>query len=292
MSLQPLQQYMQSQQLSQAKTAQMLGISAATLSQYLKGAYTGDVSSIDAKVRQMLGRARDKITSINLDYVATDTAKSIFDICNMAHAMGDINLVIGEAGLGKTCALWQYAKMVDNVVMIEAEPTFSPKVLLSALCQKLSLATSRSNHANITAICAKLKGSERLIIIDEAELLSYKCLEIVRRIHDLSSTGVVLAGMPRLRANLRGHMGEYKQLYSRIGFAHDLKDALPDADIKQLAAAYMGTDEFCDALALAAKGNARRLNKILRGVMRLAKLNPDKPISDKMIKKVTDMLID
>lgn len=291
MSMSLLQQYMQEHNLSQAKLATALGVSSATISQYLKGIYGGDVSAIDKKVEEMLARARDKKTDINMGFVATNTAKSIFDICGMAHSMNDINLVIGEAGLGKTMALKHYATSIDNVVLIEAEPTFSPKVLLNELCNKLGVVASRNNHDNIQAIVGKLHGSEKLIIIDEAELLSYKCLEIVRRIHDLSGVGVVLAGMPQLRANLRGRRGEYKQLYSRIGFAYDIKQALPDADIKLLIQNAIGTDEFDDNLIKASGGNARRLNKILRGVNRIVKLNADKPLSAKMIEKVTDMLI-
>lgn len=150
---------------------------------------------------------------------------------------------------------------------------------------------SRNNHDNITAIVEKLKNSERLIIIDEAELLSYKCLEVIRRIHDMAGVGVVLAGMPRLRANLRGKRGEYKQLYSRVGFACDIKDRLPDEDVVMLVSAVFGNDEYADELVKASGGNARRLNKILRGVNRLVKIN-NKPVSAKMIELTVGMLID
>lgn len=187
----------------------------------------------------MLSRAKDKATDIKADFVPTDTAQKILEVCSMAHTMNDINLVIGEAGLGKTMAIKHYAQTVENVVLIETEPTFSPKVLLIELCNKLGVPPSKSNHDNIANIIEKLNGSDRLIIIDEAELLSYKCLEVIRRIHDKSGVGVVLAGMPRLRTNLRGKRGEYKQLYSRIGFVCDLADRLPDDDIGELVLGYL-----------------------------------------------------
>lgn len=291
MSKEILQNHMKQLGLSQAKIATMLGVSPALISQYLKGIYTGDVASIDKKVREMLGRAKDKAKDVKVDFVATTTAKDILDVCAMAHAMKDINLVIGEAGLGKTMALKQYAKTVENVVLIETDPTFSPKVLLVELCNKLGIVPSRNNHDNTTAIIEKLAGSERLLIIDEAELLNYKCLEIVRRIHDKSGVGVILAGMPRLRANLRGKRGEYKQLYSRVGFVCDLHDKLPDGDVALLSQASIGTAEFNDVLIKASYGNARRLNKLLRGANRLALLNK-MPINGKLIEKTCQMLID
>ncbi len=291
MSLNALKQYIAQSGISQNKVAVMAGVSSAVISQYLKGDYKGDVAAVDKKIAEMLERQADKAKDLNSDFVLTPTARDIFDVCGMAHAMNDINLIIGEAGLGKTVTLKQYAKQVDNVILIEVEPTFSPKVLLVELCNKLGIVPSRSNHDNVSGIVEKLKGSDKLIIIDEAELLAYKSLEIVRRIHDMAGVGIVLAGMPRLRANLRGKKGEYKQLYSRIGFVKDLIDRLPEDDIGLLCESAVGTAAFNEQFFKASHGNARRLNKLLRGVNRLATLNK-RPIDGNMVEKFTKMLID
>ena len=40
----------------------------------------------------------------------------------------------------------------------------------------------------------KLNNSGRLLIIDEAENLPYRALEITRRIHDKTAVGVLLVG--------------------------------------------------------------------------------------------------
>lgn len=291
MSAELLQNYITHTGISQSKVAPLVGVSTATISQYLKGEYKGDVAAVDKKVAEMLERQADKAKDVKSDFVETAKAKDIFSVCQMAHAMADINLVIGEAGLGKTVTLKQYAKTVDNVILVEVEPTFSPKVLLVELCNRLGIVPSRSNHDNVTNIVEKLKGSDKLIIIDEAELLNLKSLEVIRRIHDMAGIGVVLAGMPRLRANLRGKKGEYKQLYSRIGFVEDLSDRLPEEDIGMLSQATIGTSEFNAKLYKASHGNARRLNKLLRGVNRLSQLN-NRPIDEAMINKFTQMLID
>lgn len=291
MSIEALKNYIDAMGISQSKVAPLVGVSTATISQYLKGEYKGDVAAVDKKVAEMLERQADKARDVNSGFVETPTAKDIFDVCAMAHSMADINLVIGEAGLGKTVTLKQYARTVDNVILIEVEPTFSPKVLLVELCNRLGIVPSRSNHDNVTNIVDKLRGSDKLIIIDEAELLAYKSLEIVRRIHDMTGVGVVLAGMPRLRANLRGKKGEYKQLYSRIGFVKDLSDRLPADDIGLLCQSAVGTSAFNEQFFRASAGNARRLNKLLRGVNRLAMLNK-RPIDAAMITKFTQMLID
>lgn len=290
MSKELLQSFKDSQSLSQARLATMLGVSAATVSQYLNGTYTGDIKAIDKKVRELVERSQDKQKDIKTGFVLTGSARRTLSVCTDAHVLGDIRLVIGEAGLGKTVAIKEYAMHTDGVILVESEPTFSPKILLNQLCHALGVAPSRNNHDNLSAIKNKLKDSGRLIIIDEAELLSYKCLEIIRRIHDMTGVGVILAGMPRLVANLKGKSGEYKQLYSRVGFVHDLGTGLSDDDIGLLAKQLLGTDEHNTALQKACGGNARRLSKLIRTV-NLTASRSNKPISDEMITAVSLTLI-
>lgn len=286
-----LKEYMDEQELSQSQVSGQIGRSTATVNQYLQGKYKGDVEAIDKLVVNLIERARSKAQDVAADFVETPTAKRILEICGLAHAMNDVYLVIGEAGLGKTVALKRYAQLNANVVMLEVDPTFSAKVLLAELCMALGLQPSRNNHENMQNIVKKLKGSERLLIVDEAELLTNKPLEVLRRIHDKSGIGMVLAGMPRLRANLRGARGQYKQLYSRIGLALDLKDKLPKEDIGMLCEAALDTDAFNSRLNTVSHGNARRLNKLCRGINRLAVINK-RPIDDGMINTFADMLID
>lgn len=275
---------------NQSQIAAQLGFSTATVNQYVQGKYKGDSKRIDKLVGQMIERHAQKRRETAMGFVMTPSAQRIHTLIDNTHASGDIQLVIGEAGLGKTLALKEYAKTHDDVVLIEVEPTFNAKVLLTTLCEKLGIPTSRGNHDMMISVVKKLAGSGWLLIFDEAELLAYKPLEIIRRIHDMAGVGVVLAGMPRLRANLRGKRGEYKQLYSRVGFCCDLKLALDDADIIEIIEAHLGTDAHNKPLVKAAEGNARRLSKLIRGIQRYATTSGN-PINGEVIKQFADMLI-
>ncbi len=276
--------------LSQAQVATQINKSTAVVNQWLKGTYRGNTTGIDKAVEQLLQRYQTKSREIKLDYVETATARGIQNLMAVTHATGDIQLVIGEAGLGKTMAVRHYAERHEDVVLVEVEPTFNAKVLLTALCEKLGLTPARGNHDMMISICRKLENSGRLLIIDEAELLQHKPLEILRRIHDLSGVGVVLAGMPRLRANLRGKRGEFKQLYSRIGFCYDLGNQLSDEDMCVLASAAMGEATYNDSLISIAAGNARRLSKLASGVRRYAEVSQE-PICPDMIEQFAKRLI-
>ncbi|MEE6040141.1 transcriptional regulator, partial [Avibacterium paragallinarum] len=61
-------------------------------------------------------------------------------------------------------------------------------------------------------------------------------------------------------------------------------------DIALLAEKGLGTGEFNDLLYKVSKGNARRLNKLMRGVIRVAEMH-GKPISEALINRYAEMLI-
>lgn len=209
---------------SQKKISAQIGISNATLSLYLRGEYAGNVENIESAVRNFLTREEDKAKSrtVSVSFVKTRLAGKCLSLMRNTHLDGDIGVLYGSAGLGKTQVLKHYASAFKDVILIEADPGYTAKVLLQELCERLGVG-KRGNIHELTENCiSALNGTGWLIAIDEAELLPYRALEVLRRIHDRSGVGVVLAGMPRLLLNLKGRMGEYAQLYSRVGMAIDL----------------------------------------------------------------------
>lgn len=286
-----LQAYMQQQGMTQKQVANAIGKSITVVNQYLKGIYAGKTEEVDEAVARLLGRAKDKVVErkFNSEFVHTYAAERCLDAVAIAHIESEISVVTGAAGLGKTQALKHYVAQNPETLLIEVEPSCSPKVLLKTLCQQLGLNDVGLNHELFNRICGKLSEG-RLIIVDEAELLSTKSLEYIRRIHDLTHCGVVLAGMPRLIANLKGKYGELAQLYSRVGIACDLGNALSEQDIALLAEKGLGTNQFNDALFKASHGNARRLNKLMRGAIRVAEMHK-RPIDEALINRYANMLI-
>lgn len=283
--------YMEQTGATQTQVAKALGKSVAVINQYLKGTYQGRTDEVDDAVKRLLERHKDKVIErkFNSKFVMTYAAQCCQDVARFAHTDGDINVITGAAGLGKTQALKDYVKHNPDVVMIEVEPSYSPKVLLKTICQKIGVNDTGLNHELFERIKGKLCQG-RLLIVDEAELLSTKSLEYLRRINDLTQCGVVLAGMPRLIVNLKGKYGELAQLYSRVSLAIDLGNSLNEEDIAKLAESGIGTAQFNDLLYKASKGNARRLNKLMRGVIRLSEMH-QRPIDETLINSYADMLI-
>ena len=286
-----LKNYMTENGMTQQQVANAIGKSVTTVNQYLKGTYKGKVEEVDSAVERLIGRARDKVVErkMNNEFVMTYVAERCLDAISIAHVEGEITVITGAAGLGKTQALKAYVRKNPETILIEVEPSCSPKVLLKTLCNEVGANDMGLNHDLFKRITERL-GAGRLIIVDEAELLSTKSLEYLRRIHDLTGCGVVLAGMPRLLMNLKGKYGELAQLYSRVGIAVDLKNSLDKEDVALLAENGLGTDEFNEQLFKACNGNARRLNKLMKGVVRVAEMH-NRPIDSKLIERYAGMLI-
>lgn len=292
MKNQELRTLMDSKGYQQKQVAQLLGVSVATVSLYLKGEYNGNVADIDRKVDELIERDKAKVVEAkyNAAFVPTLAARRGMEVMAFAHVEGEINVIYGSAGLGKTQMLKEYARRNSSAVLIEVDPSCTPKVLLRKLAEAVGANARGVNNELLDSIVSKLKGSERLLMIDEAELLSTRSLEFIRRIHDLTGVGVVLAGMPRLLINLKGKNNELAQLYSRVGFACDLGNALSEEDLGLLAESALGTSEFNASLIKASNGNARRLSKLMRGVVRSSEINQT-PISKELVEQYSKMLI-
>lgn len=292
MKNQELRTLMDSKGYQQKQVAQLLGVSVATVSLYLKGEYNGNVSDIDRKVDELIERDKAKVVEAkyNAAFVPTLAARRGMEVMAFAHVEGEINVIYGSAGLGKTQMLKEYARRNSSAVLIEVDPSCTPKVLLRKIAEAVGANARGVNNELLDSIVSKLKGSERLLMIDEAELLSTRSLEFIRRIHDLTAVGVVLAGMPRLLINLKGKNNELAQLYSRVGFACDLGNALSEEDLGLLAESALGTSEFNAPLIKACNGNARRLSKLMRGVVRSSEINQT-PISKELVEQYSKMLI-
>ncbi|ENY6048814.1 TPA: AAA family ATPase [Klebsiella pneumoniae subsp. pneumoniae] len=280
---------------SQTQVARAIGKSTAVINQYLQGKYAGDVPAIDALARSFINREveKEKSQKITARFVPTVTSRKGMDVIKYAHLDGDLNVIYGAAGLGKTMILREYAAQHRDALLIEADPGYTARVVLEELCGLLGISKRGNMHELSEACIAALRDSGRLLMVDEAENLPYRALETLRRIHDKSGIGLVLAGMPRLIINLKGKRGEYQQLYSRVGFALCIGDSLPQSDITDIAVSMLpgaGSQEVSEALFKASHGNARRLFKLVRGVSRHSEISGN-AVSAGAVRKFAEMLI-
>jgi len=146
-------------------------------------------------------------------------------------------------------------------------------------------------HGMFLDIIDKLKSSGRLIIVDEAEHLPYKSLELLRRIYDKAQVGILLVGMPRLIMNLKGEQRQYAQLYSRVGIAKQL-NALNEEDKKAIISTVIpNPTPIYPLLSQYSGGNTRVLTKLLVRAVRIAQINNNEVDEDAVQASIRQIIL-
>jgi putative bacteriophage DNA transposition protein B len=283
--------------MNQTMLARGIGVSPASISMYLNDTYAekgGKYETIEPKIEAFLEVQESKAQreELVLGFVSTKTTRRISEVMRDAHEAGDTVVIYGQAGLGKTQAVKNYCEKNPAAILIEANPSFTALVLMRKLAAAAKVSTVGSLNDLFESVSDRLRDSGRLIVVDEAENLPLRALEIIRRLHDDTGCGLVLSGMPRLVANLRGKHGELVQLYSRVSVALNLGDSMPDEELEQIARAAMpeADDETIAELVKHSNGNTRRMSKLMRGAVRTANKNGIKMQSG-IVKKYSSLII-
>jgi DNA transposition AAA+ family ATPase len=289
---QELRALMEERGISQGVVARALGISNTSLSQWLSSTYKGNVSKIDGDVEGFLRlqNERSKGRKKEIAFVQTSAARKLYEVARICHLDGEIGVVYGEAGIGKTMAAKQYAAVNTDVILIEADLGYTARALFTDLHRRVGLDGAGTVHDMFNDVVARLDGSGRMIIIDEAEHLPYRALELLRRIYDKAGIGILLVGMPRLVHNLRGKKGEYAQLYSRVGIATNLQ-RLQAQDAEAIVRSVIPeSNGLWKTFMEASGGNSRRMSMLIIRSIRLAEIN-DTKVTPEVVQLAAQMLI-
>jgi DNA transposition AAA+ family ATPase len=281
-----VQAFMGDRSWSMSGLAKSAGISSSALSQFLSGKYNGNKDNVRNKLADVMARETEKksLGKTPDGFIKTSVSRYVFEVAQDCRLFGNIGVCYSAAGLGKTESVREYARQNSDVILIEADPGYTAKFLFSEIRDEVGGTSRTSLHDIFVDCCQRLKGSGRLLIVDEAEQLPYKALEMLRRLHDKTGIGILLTGMPKLLANLRGHRGEYAQLYSRIGLGIKLKP-MTDGDASLIVDKLLpGSSEATKkSLCKEAAGNTRRLFKIITRSKRVAQVN-NSGITDEVVR--------
>ena len=205
--------------LSRNAAARQIGVSSATLSLWLNGTYKGDNDKIQDKVKRWLKTRReaDRLTlaaaglQLHRDLGVTDEVSSVLA---HAHAVGDIVLIHGASGRGKSWAAARYCETHSNACLMNA--TRAVKSVAGLLKRVGDAVGSYGDHRSAMetedAIIAKLVDRRALLVVDEAHHLSAMLLDELRLIRDLSGCGLALIGDDAIRMTL----GRCPQIVGRI----------------------------------------------------------------------------
>ena len=216
---------------SQGKLAKELNINGSALSQYLNGRYTGDSNSIEARLKNWLGEmalvSDEQLASSTLqlddEWQPTETANRILFALQFAYMESEFSFVCTDPGMGKTVTATKFTQENKDaylVTMTSAETTVLN--VIQAIAYALGSKHKASKDENLNYIKSKLIGPDIKghLVVDEAQHLTAKGVEILRSIHDLGIGLTLLGNVGVYNTIAQGNKShDYGQIFSRIGLS-------------------------------------------------------------------------
>lgn len=169
--IEQLRQFLETSGMSQNKAADRMGVSRSALSGYLNGKYDGDIAGMDKKAALFLEQEGDRaeLKKLDIPYVETGTAKKMKGWLGLAAWLGQLGIVYGGAGLGKTTVLKQYAAANPLALLIEPDTGYTAKVLLQEICHALDL-SGRGNIHELTERVTKTVAANKRVLPETSQL--------------------------------------------------------------------------------------------------------------------------
>ena len=233
--------------ITQAAREMGAGVSQATLSRWLRGTYDGDVAAVAARVRIWLesrGERERNAVGGGLDrHVALGVTEEIEQVLAYAQASGDIVIVHGPSGTGKSRACAHYAASRSgafHVVVTDAVATMAG--MLARLATAVGAGGGHGSALRAEdAVCDRLRGRSALLVVDDAHHLRRAAqLSELRCIRDRAGCGLALVGEDPLWTRIAGSE-DLAALTGRTGIRWPLA-APAAADVLAIARAALGRE--------------------------------------------------
>ena len=222
---------------------QVGGFNTSTASQILRGTYAvANPTTLDEHLRAindwMEVDARRRRTKPQTNFVETYVAKRLYACAAKASESCIIAVAHGPSGIGKTMVGHVIAERFPGTIFVRLSTgNTSYTALRDLLAVRLRLHGRKRGKPETVGltinerIFEKLRGSHRMIVIDEAHRISDSALEFLRDIFDECSVPILLMCTKDLLDRIRKDADEdHGQLYSRCEYICDLtagRDKVP-----------------------------------------------------------------
>ena len=181
-------------------------------------------------------------------------------------------VLVGEAGSGKSFVLRDFCKATENVHLCSLPPAdiVTPTVLLQVLAQAIGVeGTFRFKFDAFNVLLSHFRAFSGVLVVDEADRLSQKRLDLLRGLAEATHGAVVLAGCPALEETVR----RVPAVATRVASRHVMR-AVSGDDLcavlghDALFAAEHGLRTWDEAILRAVaqetRGNLRQVQVVLR----------------------------
>lgn len=262
-----LRAYVESKESQNAAAKSLRGVSAATVSQMLKGNWELISDDMWRTVANQTGYDPRRWS-----VVETEGYTRMTQVLTDAQQHSLVMAVVGDAGCGKSQAIKAYAEQHRGVIALSCSEYWNRKEFLSELLQSLGTEPGGSTVADmVREAIRQLKRREGvLIILDEADKLSDQVLHFFITIYNKleDTVGIVLCATQYLKKRIeRGVVNNrkgYKEIYSRIGRKFIPMPVVNNTDIKGVCLAN-GLDDLREIARIIddADNDLRRVKRLV-----------------------------
>ncbi|MQT13676.1 AAA family ATPase [Segnochrobactrum spirostomi] len=180
------------------------------------------------------------------------------ELQNRAEHLPGLGVMYGPSGYGKSIAATVVA-VSHHAAYVEVKDFMTRKSFLEAVAVELGLRPGRTLAEAAALVGEELARTQRLLIVDEADILADRnALEIVRSLHMSSGSPILLIGEEALPGKIR----RFERIHNRVlTWAPAQPASLADA--RQLATIYCGRvafdDDLLDHIVRKSQGRVRRI---------------------------------
>jgi DNA transposition AAA+ family ATPase len=222
-------------------------------------------------------------------FAETANVKNFLSTINkIRDSRGDVPrmaLVFSDPGLGKTkTAIW-YATKEKSAVYCRCINRMSQRHLLERIVSEAGEIPSYRTHHLFNQIVDHFMLNPRILLIDEIDYLCANgAIEILRDIHDLTNSPVLLIGMGMAEKKLR----RFPHLYDRLSEAILKFTPLTRQDIKSVITQMCEvplSDDAIDYLAVQTAGRFRSVISYMHRAEFISQLNGLDEVTMKELKR-------
>lgn len=278
--------------MSQAEIAAAAKLSDSKLSQYFNkegNKYTGDSAGVARRMREFF-RDQRTLLDTGIPTIESEITRKISDALEDTRTCRGLGVIIGPPGIGKTRGIELYCAEHELAIPFSAWSGECNRAATERLLFEAAAATRIKSGNKARLLVDKLRGSGRLIIVDDAHKLTRPALQLLFDFRDRTSMPIALFGDDRLLVKLSDDGQRLRRsggvFYLKVKTVKngDKRDPVPDARLIDHHIASILPDEarseaapiraLCAQIA-ARSGHYGSVQMELARAVRLHKGNPE-----------------
>lgn len=300
-----LNSYLATTKTSIASLAKEVSYSRTAVSRYLSGKYDSTANGLEDKLASYLAAHVGEAAEIQTlhprtaqrpQFFESRDATAVLGVCQSCQEYIGLGIVVGRSGYGKTYTLKQYAKL-PRVAYIECDDTMGSRDLVEAIERAVGIPNGYGSIWRRVNGIRDFFNTNRgyLLIIDEADKLvskyTQKKMEILRGVFDQSDVGLIIAGEPKLEAQIKTYLA---RMANRVDFYVSLRGLSQNEIEDYLAGFDVQPEAMAEIKARACNmqtGCFRLLDRTLSNVFRILGESGSGTITLKTIEQASGMMM-